>query len=173
MTRSRRSAWSGRFGRLPEFDLVLYVVDSVHGIDADENAFWTQVPWSKTAILLNKIDLNPNFGPPLPGSLSAPILRVSAATSEGLLELRKWLGERVRSELSEDSALLSNARHFEGLEILRGSLEKALPLVLNGESPDLIALELQSGLRALYEILGLVYDDQVMDRVFSEFCLGK
>jgi tRNA modification GTPase len=68
---------------------------------------------------------------------------------------------------------VSNARHFEGLQKLANCLEQAIPLMLKEDSPDLIALELQSGLRALYEVLGLHFDDQVMDRVVSEFCLGK
>jgi tRNA modification GTPase len=59
------------------------------------------------------------------------------------------------------------------LKILKQSLEDGLPLLVEGESPDLIALELQAGLFALYEILGQTYDDQVMDKVFQEFCLGK
>ncbi|MGZ6479880.1 MAG: hypothetical protein ACXWQE_11285, partial [Bdellovibrionales bacterium] len=99
--------------------------------------------------------------------------RVSAATGAGLAEFKTWLKTRIRGEVSEDSTLLSNARHYQGLEQLAKSLETALPLMVQEESPDLIALELQSGLRALHEILGLVFDDQVMDKVFAEFCLGK
>ncbi len=109
--------------------------------------------------------------------MSAPFgaqgLDVSAAVGTGFDQLRAFLAQRVSGELSEDSTLVSNARHFEGLRTVRNAVAEALPLVLKNESPDLIALELQGGLVALYEILGLTYDDQVMDRVFKEFCLGK
>jgi tRNA modification GTPase len=153
--------------KLGQVDLVLYVVDATDPV-ADE--FSTQIPWEKAIVLLNKVDL-------AAGAYQEPrasqILPVSATTGEGLQKLKEHLQLRLRQELSEDSVLVSNARHFRGLEILRASLEKSLELVINGDSPDLTALELQLGLRALYEILGLVYDDQVMDRVFSEFCLGK
>jgi len=87
--------------------------------------------------------------------------------------LKERLHARISTELAGDSAVFSNARHFECLGILCKSLEKALTLMVKAESPDFIALELQSGLKALHELLGLDFDDQVMDRVFNEFCIGK
>lgn len=161
-------------GKLKEAELVFYVVDAAEGVTASEKEFFSQIPWEKTVFIINKVDLLPHaeIEKEVLG-LVTNVISVSATTGQGLSELRAWLKTRIRSELSEDSTLLSNARHFRGLVTLGNCLEKTLPLMLHEESPDLIALELQSGLLALHEILGLTYDDQVMDRVFREFCLGK
>lgn len=158
-------------GRLGDADLVLYVVDGGSGLDSAECEFFARIPWDKTLILVNKSDLGNPSPTDLPPGLG--VISVSATTRDGFPELLRELDMRLRRELGEDSTLLSNARHFRGLQTVRESLEKARPLVLQGESPDLIALELQTAVRALYDILGLTYDDQVMDQVFAEFCLGK
>lgn len=158
--------------KMGDVDLVLYVVDASEGVSAEEKEFFSHIPWDKSAVILNKVDLNPTSD--CTGEFpSGDVLRVSATSGAGLKELRTWLRARVKDVASEDSTLVSNARHFEGLKSAEASLEKVVPLLRSGESPDLIALELQDGLRAIHEILGLTYDDQVMDRVFSEFCLGK
>jgi tRNA modification GTPase len=101
------------------------------------------------------------------------VIAVSAKTGSGLQDVRAHLSRNLAVQVHEDNSTVANARHFEGLKILKQSLEDGLPLLMEGESPDLIALELQAGLFALYEILGQTYDDQVMDKVFQEFCLGK
>ena len=158
--------------KMKDVDLVLYVVDAAEGLTAEEKEFFGHIPWEKCALVVNKVDLNPKTE----GAEKTPAvetLKVSATSGTGLSELKGWLKSRLRFVVSEDSTVVSNARHFEGLITAADALEKALPLLREGESPDLIALELQSGLRAIHEILGLTYDDQVMDRVFAEFCLGK
>ncbi len=158
--------------KVKEVDLVFYVTDSSEGIGAEDREFFSQWDWDRCVVVANKSDLNPdwqwreNLKP-------VSILKTSVVNREGLRELRGILAERIRNELAEDSTLLIHARHQQNLEILKRSLEDVIPMLERGESPDLIALELQTGLQALYEILGLTYDDQVMDRVFSEFCLGK
>ncbi len=158
--------------RMAAVELVIYVLEA--GETSLPEAFAGRIPWEKTLLLVNKIDQKPGFL--VPESLAKgplAVLNVSATTGAGLKDLRAWLANQLRGEVSEDSTVVSNARHYQGLDELRSSLEKSLPLMRAGESPDLIALELQSGLRALHEVLGIVFDDQVMDRVFNEFCLGK
>lgn len=156
--------------RLAEVDLILYIVDASEGVVAEERAFFERIPWDKSVVIVNKSDLVRSFNWQ---ENAITNVAVSARTGEGLPALKEILAERVRGEVSEDSTLVSHARHFQGLGVLKKSLELALPMIADGESPDLIALELQAGLQAVYEILGLTYDDQVMDRVFGEFCLGK
>ncbi len=156
--------------RLSSVDLILYLVDASEGLVDEERAFFEKIPWDKSVVIVNKSDLNRSF---VWQENAVTNVAVSALSGEGLPQLKEILAEKVRGEISEDSTLVSHVRHFQGLEVLRKSLATALPMIEEGESPDLIALELQSGLQSVYEILGLTYDDQVMDRVFGEFCLGK
>ncbi len=155
--------------KLGQVDLILYLVDAAEGVTDEDRVFFPQIPWDKAVVIANKSDLA-KFSWSENGARAIP---VSALTGAGLTDVKNLLREQLTREISEDSTLVSNVRHYQGLEIVRSSLKAALPMLDAGESADLIALELQSGLQALYEILGLTYDDQVMDRVFSEFCLGK
>ena len=159
--------------KLKEVDLVLYIAPATV-LSGPDREFLAQIPWAKTALVVNKIDL-PGAdvaGPQIDSAVLAR-LPVSALTGHGLEELRQWLRGRIHGELAEDTTVVSNARQYKGLQNLHGYLTKALPLMLNQDSPDLIALELQLGLQELYGVLGITFDDQVMDRVFNEFCLGK
>lgn len=160
--------------RLSEADLVFYVVEAGAGGETLAAAYAERIPWDKTVLLMNKSDLVEDSS--ASQALRARTMRefaVSAVTGQGLDDLKAWLESLLREQVSEDSTLVSHARHQHGLELVAEALEKTLPLMRADESPDLIALELQTALRALYEILGWTYDDQVMDRVFAEFCLGK
>lgn len=157
--------------KLQEVDLVLYVLDAIEGVTDSDLEFFGKLPWEKTAIALNKVDIGKLLQ--VQDVRALTVLPLSAMTGAGLTELRDWLSSRLRTNLAEDSTLMSNSRHFEGLETVAVALRLSLRLLEDGSSPDLIALELQSGLRALHEILGIAFDDQVMDRVFAEFCLGK
>ncbi len=164
--------------KLSLVDMVLYVADAREGLSEEDRAFFAKIPWHMTSVLWNKIDAPEAEARVLPDSrlfCAEPVqlISVSAHTGQGLEALRAAIVAKLSTEVSEDSTLVANVRHFEGLKTVRTAVAASLPLVLNGESPDLIALELQTGLVALYEILGLTYDDQVMDRVFKEFCLGK
>ena len=146
--------------------MVFYVVDATAPAPSP-----FEIPWDKTVVLLNKCDLDASVGPTFTSALAC--WSVSARTGTGLDQVRSWLRKHLTTEVGEDSVLVSNARHFEQLGIVRRSIDAGLPLIRAGESPDLIALELQTAVRAVFEILGVAFDDQVMDRVFSEFCLGK
>ena len=156
--------------KLGEVDQIWYVADRTQGTEDLE--FMKRIPWERAVLLENKSDLDANGGVEV---LGTPLARfsISATAGKGLNEVRDWLSNRLRAEISEDSTLVSNARHFQGLKLFRDAVAESLPMVAANDSPDLIALELQTGLMAIYDVLGLTYDDQVMDRVFKEFCLGK
>ena len=66
-----------------------------------------------------------------------------------------------------------HARHYELLARALGQMQKGQKMLAQLESPEFIVSEIQEALLAIYEMLGKQFDDQVMDRVFSEFCLGK
>lgn len=150
-------------------DRVFYVVDGETGWQPEDATYTADLPKDKLLVVWNKADLAPHSTvPDLYRSVS-----ISARTGEGLEDLLGFIKESLKEEFLEDAPALNNARHFEGLEKIRKSLEMSLELIEENESPDLIALELQLALQTLHELLGLVYDDQVMDRVFQEFCIGK
>jgi tRNA modification GTPase len=106
--------------------------------------------------------------------LPAPegMLGTSARTREGLDELRLVLAERARSRGTSSLApSLSRCRHH--VDACIGHLRQAHAIVLNESPPELLALELRLALDELGAMVGAVYTDDLLDRVFSRFCIGK
>lgn len=155
--------------RVLQVDMVFYLVDGELGWQPEDSDYLAHLKDRKVLVIWNKVDIAALVQ--VPDEYQS--LAISARTGDGIPELTEILRQNLREEFLEDAPALGNARHYEGFEKLRRSLEKALELLADNESPDLIALELQMGLRTLHELLGLVYDDHVMDRVFQEFCIGK
>jgi tRNA modification GTPase len=150
-------------------DQIFYLVDGQIGWQKEDAEYVRGFSPDKVLIVWNKADLSPQ--PKISDQFQS--VAVSARTGKGIEDLLRVLKKSLQEEFLEDAPALNNARHFEGLGKIRNSLNASLDLMRENESPDLIALELQLGMQALHEVLGLVYDDQVMDRVFQEFCIGK
>jgi tRNA modification GTPase len=87
--------------------------------------------------------------------------------------LTEILWESLGDLQFENQALVSQARHFENLSRAEVNLKAAEKLVSDQVSPELSALELKEALMRVQETLGKRFDDQIMDRVFKEFCIGK
>ncbi len=105
-------------------------------------------------------------------SAPAELPATSAVTGQGLAELAVLLGERARSQAQPALApSLSRCRHH--VQACLEHLRRAHSLVLFEEMPELLALELREGLHQLGEMVGAVYTDDLLDRIFSRFCIGK
>jgi tRNA modification GTPase len=99
-------------------------------------------------------------------------LATSAATGQGLEELRALLAERVRARRAPPLApSLSRCRHH--VEKCLTHLRNAHNAVLFSDPAELLALELRAALEELGALVGAVYTDDLLDRIFSRFCIGK
>jgi tRNA modification GTPase len=99
-------------------------------------------------------------------------LATSAITGAGLEELRQVLAERARSRSAPPLApSLSRCRHH--VQTCLGHLRQAHSIVLYEEPAELLAVELRGALDQLGEMVGAVYTDDLLDRIFSRFCIGK
>jgi tRNA modification GTPase len=105
-------------------------------------------------------------------AVSGEWLATSAITGAGLSELGEILaaraGERAESALAPS---WSRCRHHVGTCL--DHLRRAHQTVIEEEPPELLALELREGLHQLGEMVGAVYTDDLLDRIFSRFCIGK
>lgn len=142
--------------RAADADLVIAVAS------ADAPA-WPEVQ-PKRLLLLNKADLG------LPPDLPGDVLAVSAATGEGLTELRDWLSGWAHSTIRPgEPALLSHARHRAAFSAAEAALRDAA----DAAEPVLRAEALRAAAHAFGRIAGRVAVDDVLDRIFSRFCIGK
>jgi tRNA modification GTPase len=143
-------------------DLILLCVDAATG-PTEEEMDWLRQTEPPVVGIATKCDVSP----PLPGWLAT-----SAATGAGLDKLRALLGDRVRSRAQPALApSLSRCRHH--VDVCLDCLRRAHSLVLFEDPPELLALELREALEQLGEMVGAVYTDDLLDRIFSRFCIGK
>ena len=98
---------------------------------------------------------------------------VSAKTRDGLSAIEARVESIVRVSGSDSSNVVTQARHLEQLQKIHSCLLKASALIKQDSSPEFIAFELQEAIRAIHELLGKEFHEQVIDRIFKEFCLGK
>jgi tRNA modification GTPase len=170
------AAQHGSTARSREADLILWCT-------AADDAGPTPPTASGNSILqvTTKCELAPHMAVGATGSsfasadtYSRPLL-VSAITSSGLDALRIAVRDRLESGDKERSELLSStlARCQSSLASAEDALQRACQLASASGGDELISLELRRGLDALGEIAGVIYTDDLLDRIFSRFCIGK
>lgn len=117
------------------------------------------------ARVINKVDQDP--GRDL-GVAGRPVFRVSARTGAGVADLESWLRDRA-ADLTGEGGLVARARQHEALTRCRAALGAFDPEAL----PELAAEDLRRAVRELGRLTGRVDVDEILDRVFADFCLGK
>lgn len=153
-------------------DIVLFVVDSSQGVTPDDYDIFTQLGGVKHIIVMNKVDLNRHMALP-PEWADSVAVRVSAlegthveALKEGIFKM----GVGPQATLNT-SSLVPNLRQAEDLKNARHFASNALPVVRR--EPELAAVDLKEAMGALDRILGLSCSEEVLDRIFKQFCIGK
>jgi tRNA modification GTPase len=170
---------------LQEAELVLYVIDGTIGIVAEDRVFIDEYKQGRATdkpllILWNKADIAP---PVNEGALSQAegagegMLCTSAKTGAGMEELTsaivKAIETRVNSDIEHDTASLGTIRQKNLVDDATAALEEALVLAERKEPLDLIAPALREAVNSLGEITGEVSTADILEEMFSRFCVGK
>ena len=151
-------------------DLVLLVLDGSRQPDEDEKERIRQET-DRCIVLINKSDLPQEVteGEIHEMNPSVQVLTVSAISADTLQPLKNLLRERIHLD---DRMALTQPRHLEAVRRALGYLHSALSTLATW-TPDMSATDLQAAQAALGEITGDRADEKLLDRVFSEFCVGK
>jgi tRNA modification GTPase len=103
-----------------------------------------------------------------------PAMRISCATGDGLPQLQKEILARIRGQnLRPETAIAINTRHCDCLRRALESCDRAQTGLGEGLSGEYVAIDLDQALRAVGEVIGIVDVEQILDSVFSQFCIGK
>ena len=159
-------------------DLLLLLFDASAPLDDEDRAllaFCDRFDLRRLH-LLNKCDLGEAGAAELRQALrpGAPWMRLSCHTGEGLAALRKWLVEQsTAAEPRAGSAVISRLRHFDALSRCRAALQEALATLEGQFSAEFIALDLNLALGAIGEVTGAVSRQEILNDIFSTFCIGK
>ena len=164
--------------RVSDSDFVLLMIDGSRPLDADDMEIFEEIKEKKKVVALNKKDL------PLKISLEDvksrfqenPIISISCLRNEGIDDLKEaiyhYLVHRdVRS--SPEHLIVANIRHKTALSQMRDNLSNAVKGLEERTSPEFIAFEIRSALEALGEIVGETTTEEILNRIFEQFCIGK
>ncbi len=155
---------------LQDADCALVVVDLSEPRPDRDEGIWEQVSGVCPSLLVgNKSDLPARY------ESANPLLRVSALTGDGIDALRARIRERTvpgLSELHEDS-LVTNIRQERLLRATGEALGKARDAARCGVPHEMLLLDLYDALRPLDGVTGATTMDDILDQIFSTFCIGK
>jgi tRNA modification GTPase len=106
---------------------------------------------------------------------SDPILHVSARTGEGVHALRERLVRLASVDVRNEGqdVLITNRRHLDALQRAASRLDAAQGSLANGATNDLVALDLREAVNTLAEITGEMTSEEILNAIFSRFCIGK
>jgi tRNA modification GTPase len=162
--------------RLREADLRVLVIDGSLTPGREEEALWEEVSGADTVVVLNKSDLGATFPDDWRNRFragSAAVLSASARTGEGCAELAEALLVQARQRLEAEPAGISRVRHRTALDRSLQALRRAIDLSRSDEAGELAVIELREALAELASITEAVDNEEVLDRIFAEFCIGK
>jgi len=150
-------------------DLVVVVLDGSRPLGAEERAALAETAGRPRIVLATKSDLCRAESAPPEGALG-----VSARTGEGLAALRAAIRARLAGSAALDAGDVGpNARHRACLERASDALSRARATLGGGAPPDLAAIDLRAALDALGDVVGATTPDDLLDRIFARFCIGK
>lgn len=161
--------------RLEESEGCLLVLDGSAPLTHEDTEVMQRVEDRQGLVVINKSDLGQRLTP-ADVSETLPHLkqvRVSALTNQGLDELRTALRDCFLDSSKESEIVVTNVRHKAALERARSSLSEVQRAMEQGMPPDIVAVDLQEARDNLAEIIGAVTNDDVLERIFSQFCIGK
>lgn len=153
-------------------DCLIYCVDGCHintGEAIAKLPFGEQA--SPTVLVATKSDL---WGKPAENPFSRTLVAYSARAETGLTELMKAVAATLEPSQQEYTGVMTTAaRCVDSLHQAHESIESALTLTQASGGEELIAADIRCALSELGRVVGAVYTDDVLDRIFSQFCIGK
>jgi tRNA modification GTPase len=158
-------------------NLILFMVDSSQPITPADWQIYEMYRKRNIILVINKIDLlNNGTGFDLPVSWQTiPATRISALHDIGIDGLKKTIESLVWNDIAYDpeTLIIPNIRHKIALEKSREAVSSAILGISEDRPFELIAIDIQEAMNRLGEIMGINVREDVMDQIFSRFCIGK
>ena len=150
-------------------DLTIYLVDGTVGFTDEDKRHVAALPDDHCLLVWNKVDL----AEPGDDFDEDKGLLLSATEGRGVDELRERIVQRLGAEATDGEALLATVRQRHLVERAQQRLQAARGIAESGRDHELAALELRDAADALGAIIGETTTEDVLDAIFSRFCVGK
>ncbi len=163
--RSRRS--------LEAADFILHVFDQSEPLTDEDRTYLDEFSGRKRILVRNKMDLPLRLE--LPGNVADDVVSVCCLTGKGIEELKDairrliWSGE-IGSEMFQ---VMINSRHQDALKRAREATLRTIEALSAGGTLELAAMDLRIAVNAVGEIVGKTTTEDLLDMIFSQFCIGK
>jgi tRNA modification GTPase len=148
-------------------------LDASEPLTSADETYLAEFAAKKRILVRNKIDLPARLV--LPDGLKAPMAQVCCLSGQGIEELKDaikeliWAGE-IRAEMLQ---VMINSRHQEALNRARAATQRALESLRAEQTLELAAMDLRIAVNAVGEIVGKTSTEDLLDAIFSQFCIGK
>lgn len=154
-------------------DVILAVLDASRPDDTTMAQPLKNIPQEKSLLIWNKIDIAPKK--PLATFGFQHVREVSSTSLEGIEQLGDEIERFVLggSFPSKEEIMITNVRHRSALENARQAIQRVISGVESSLSPEFIALEMREVLLSLGEIIGTNITEDILNAIFSKFCIGK
>ena len=162
--------------KIAQAQVLLKVLDAAAPLDEEDFAMLKAAAATPQVVVLNKIDLPQVVSEQEVRRLAdGPIVSVSATKRRGLAGLRRAVvGQWFNGDgPTAQAPVLASVRHRDALEKARHALALARAAICRGHPPELVAVDVQDAIDHIGTITGKVTSEDVLDQIFSEFCIGK
>jgi tRNA modification GTPase len=153
-------------------DLVIFMLNNNQELTEEEEKILKQIENKPSIIVINKIDLDCKLTLP---KVNKDIIKISIKEGTGIDKLKDTIKKIYNLEEIEvkDLTYLSDARSISLLKKSLGKIEDAINNIKDNSPIDMVELDLKNSWELLGEIIGETYTDELIDELFSRFCLGK
>jgi tRNA modification GTPase len=162
--------------RLAEAELILFIIDGSRELDERDRAIMAELTGRKVLAVINKDDLPPavkreQIEDLFPGTSVA----ISARHGSGLDHLKELIHHTVLLFPHDSSAdtIITSARHQDALDRTAAAVSSAHRAIHDSLAPELVAVDLHAALQALGDITGETTTEDILERIFASFCIGK
>ncbi|OPJ58672.1 tRNA uridine-5-carboxymethylaminomethyl(34) synthesis GTPase MnmE [Clostridium oryzae] len=161
--------------KIDEADLVITVLDASRKLEEEDINILDRISGKKNIVLLNKLDLVKNIDvEDLKKYGVEKYINISMVTGDGLDRLKEEISKMFFSgKLNYNDTIITNTRHKEALIRAKQNCTSSLETLNNNMEIDLASIDLKDALNNLGEITGDSLQEDLLDKIFSEFCIGK
>lgn len=159
---------------MADADLVIVILDGSEILNEQDKQVLAETTDLKRIIAINKTDLQ-YFSPIFDESFGdSKVVRISAKTGQGLEELEEAIiSPFAPQDIENTGFLVSDARHYDLLERAKSEIESSVSLLENKMSEEIILIGLHNAMRYLGDITGETTTEDMLNHIFSTFCIGK
>ncbi len=159
---------------LAEAQLVLAVFDSSAVLTEEDRQFIDSLRGRRAVAVINKTDLERRLDSEYIEKHFETVVSISALDSDSAAVLDAAISRALGTDaLDPDAAMLANERQHSAAAAAAAAVERALTLLRDGMTPDVVGMEIDAALDAVMQLSGERVSDAVVDEVFSKFCVGK